>query len=522
MQIRKFLPLLLLALLPVLAGCEAGAQPREIGEAAAAAAPTPSPTPVPVAFAAGTVSWDTEELNMVLQPGETALLDALPSLRRVDADGSECREELCAWGLAHPEVELRYTVPLPGLDPVENGIRRLELPALRLEELPDAAAALGLLPGLQELVLPGGEEGFALEDALFLADAAGDAVVSYPFTLYGLDADLSDTELMLFHVPVSDQGEAVRQVLPRMHACTVLDMDGSGVDNEHMAQIRDENPKVEVIWRVWFGASYSVRTNVTKILASKPSEGGRIDDGNCGALRYCTRVRYLDLGHNPTLTDFSFVRSMPELEIAVISMASVEDLSPFASCPHLRYLEAGNTHISDLSPLAECPELSHLNIGTNIGVTDISPLYGLNLKRLWIGSYTPVPAEQVEEMQRLHPRCVINTTVPSGLPNPDGRVDNEGYTIGWKSYQTHPYTWSWIPIGWYKVVFKCFEYDRGDRAYAFCWNDPKYLGSDPTVHPINVKVIDTSFLLEDWEDPQDFIPPEISDPPGELLYEYAY
>ena len=527
MQIRKFLPLLLLALLPVLAGCEAGAQPREIGEAAATAAPTPSPTPAPVAFAAGTVPWDTEELNMVLQPGETALLDALPSLRRVDADGSECREELCAWGLAHPEVELRYTVLLPGLDPVENGIRRLELPALRPEELPDAAAALGLLPGLQELVLPGGEEGFALEDALFLADAAGDAVVSYPFALYGLDADLSDTELMLFHVPVPDQGEAVRQVLPCMHACKWLDMDSCHVSNEAMARIRDENPDVEVIWRVYFGDNYSARTNVTKILASMPSQGGRIDNNNSQGLNYCTKVRYLDLGHNSTLSDFSFVENMPDLEIAVISMAAIEDLSPFASCQKRLYLEMGNTQVSDLSPLAQCRELRHLNIGTNIGITDISPLYDLELKRLWIGDYDPVPEEQVARMQELHPNCDINTTVPSGLEKDEnGGAANEGYTISWKSYSL-PIDMGayWIgarAIGYYKVVYKVFDYAHGVKAYAFSWNDPKYYGYDPYAKPINVQVWDTSFLKEDWVNPHSDEPEDMDAPPGVLLYEFEH
>ena len=37
--------------------------------------------------------------------------------------------------------------------------------------------------------------------------------------------------------------------------------------------------------------------------------------------------------------------------------------------------------------------------------------------------------------------------------------------------------------------------------------------------PVNTKVIDTSFLKEDWEDPGSIIPDVLSDPPGETLYE---
>ena len=415
-----------------------------------------------------------------------------------------------------------YTVPLPGLGAVENTEESLDLTGLSTEEILEAAPLLRFLPALRELKLPGGEEGPDLDQALEIAEALPEVLVSYPFSIYGQEADLADEQLVLFHVPVDDQGELVRRVLPCMRACTWLDMDSCGVDNENMAVIRDENPDVEVIWRVWFGSNYCVRTNVTKILASAPSKGGRIQDNNNEGLYYCTKVRYLDLGHNPELTDFGFVRNMPDLEVAVISMASIQDLSPFAYCSHLRYLEMGNTKAADLSPLAACTELRHLNIGTNKAITDISPLYHTPLKRLWIGNYTPIPEEQVEKMQELHPDCVINTTVPSGLPDANGVVDNEGYCILWKSYSP-PLDWRGSQaIGWYKIAYKVFGYYWGYKSYAFFWNDPKYMGSDPYVKPVNVQVWDTSFLFEDWEDPHSLEPEDPDGPPGVLLYEFEH
>ena len=487
------------------------------------APPTPSPSPDPTLFAAGAAAWDTEKLEMVLQSGECALLDTLSSLRTLDARGSECYEELCSWSREHPDVDVLFTVPVPGLGELSSDTETLDLTEKSSKEIMKAAEMLPYLPKLRELSLPAGEEGLELDQALAIAGALPETVIAYPFTIYGKEADLSDTELILFHVRVKDQGEEVRRVLPCMHACTWLDMDSCGVDNEHMARIRDENPDVEVIWRVWFGTNYSVRTNVTKILASMPSQGGMVENNNVDGLYYCTNVRYLDLGHNETLSDFGFVRNMPDLELAVISMAPTTDLSPFASCPHLRYLEMGLTEVSDLSPLAACTELRHLNIGTNANIYDISPLYDLPLKRLWIGNYTPVPEEQVEKMKALHPDCDINTTVPSGLErDEDGGALNEGYTIQWKTYSL-PLDWRGSqPIGWYKVVYKCFDYVHGGRAYAFCWNDPKYWGDNPDVKPINVQVWDTSFLFEDWTNPHQDVPEDPDAPPGKLLYELEH
>ena len=553
-----------------------------------------------VRFQAGVFPSGETELTLVLNPGETVLLEEFHNLKRLDARGSTNYEELRDWGQNHPEVTLLYTVFLPTGAAVENTAESVDLtgissedvpecarllayvPALRTVELgsPDAgtritgedlelmrsalpgaelrytvtllgqeldpesesmdlteltgedvenaAAALAGLPKLQELTL---SENLSLDEALLIAESAPGAVVHYPVTLYGRHFDLSDEGLDLNHVSIDDQGETVRRLLPCMRACTWVDMDSCGVDNEHMAQIRDENPDVEVIWRVNFGTNYSVRTNVTKILASMPSKGGTLYDDAGEALQYCTKVRYLDLGHNEHIADFSFIRNMPELEIVVISMTGISDLSPFTACPNLLYMEAGNTKIGDLSPLAECRNLKHLNIGTNINIKDISPLYDLDLKRLWIGSYTPVPQDQVAEMQERHPTCIINTSAPSGLErNAQGGAANEGYVLGWKNYQNY-LTADWNhyaatgsfppqrPIGWFKVIFKAFEYDKAAGAYAFSWNDPLYNAHDASARPVNTKVIDTSFLAEEWEDPGSIVPDVLTDPPGETLSE---
>ena len=246
-----------------------------------------------------------------------------------------------------------------------------------------------------------------------------------------------------------DNGQLVRQVISCMPNLRYLDMDSCGVDDIHMAQIRDDFPSVKVVWRVWFGSNYTVRTDVTKILASIPSVGGNLLVSNTGALKYCTEVKYLDVGHNEELCDISFAAYMPDLEVAIFAMLNFTDLTPLMNCTKLEYLEIQTNKITDLSPLQNLTGLHHLNLGYNKDISDLSPLYGLtNLERLWIGKFTSIPEEQVEEMQRRVPNCVIDTEATD--PHAGWRYGNERYDL----------------------LVQQFGYDTQD--YAFPWKDPLF------------------------------------------------
>ena len=101
---------------------------------------------------------------------------------------------------------------------------------------------------------------------------------------------------------------------------------------------------------------------------------------------------------------------MPKLEVAILALTNISDLSPLANCPNLDYLEIFTSKVTDLSPLANCKNLKHLNISNLKRLTDLTPLYGLtNLERLRIVSCPRVPREQLEEFSRLVPGCAILT-----------------------------------------------------------------------------------------------------------------
>ena len=284
----------------------------------------------------------------------------------------------------------------------------------------------------------------------------------YNFTLYDKTFNFYDEKLDLNHIKIRDNGELVRTVISCMPNIKYLDMDFCGVDDEHMAKIREDFPEIEVVWRIWFGGQYTVRTDCEKILASAPVLFGNILETNSKSLKYCTKIKYMDLGHNPEIGDISFIEYMPDLEVLIIAMDDVTDemLKSVAYCKHLEFLEIQTNHITDLSPLSELHELKHLNIAYNFSLEDISPIYGLTgLKRLWIGSTCPVPEEQVEEMYERARKAgnndlVINNTVYD--PHDGWRWGNERY----------------------ELLKKQLGYEEGD--YQVKETDPKYLPEGKT------------------------------------------
>jgi len=310
---------------------------------------------------------------------------------------------------------------------------------------------LPAMPNIKNVNLGNDSAAYPLswEKIAALQSACPTAEFSYDFTFYGKKFSLNDKLMDLNHIPMTDGGAAVCEVIACMPKLEYLDMDFCGVSNEDMAAIRDAFPNVKVVWRIWFGENYSVRTDVEKILASQPWHGGELTTENIQPIIYCADLKYLDIGHNPSLESVDFLRYLPNLEVAILAMCDIDDISSLSNCPKLEFLEIQTTSVADLSPLAELKNLRHLNIGYLHNLKDISPLYGLTeLERLWIGCVTPIPDEQVKIMQEKAPDCIINTTAYD--PHNEWRYG-------------HPR---------YELLVQQFGYDTLD--YSFYWLDPKY------------------------------------------------
>ncbi len=367
-----------------------------------------------------------------------------------------------------PTPEPVVMVSLLGEDyPSDTAV--LDLSGRGRDAILSAAASLGQFPALERVVLGSEGDGLGWDDIAAIHSAAPEAALDYGFTLYGTSQNLANETVNLSHVSVSDKGAAVTKVLPYMTRCTYLDMDSCGVGHEDMYAIRKAFPGVNVVWRVNF-KGYSVRTDAERILASRPSVAGELQDADVTVLKYCDGCRFLDLGHNESLTNIEFVRGMPKLEVAVIAMNPIRDLSPLEDCPHLEYLETQTTSVTDLSPLANLKELRHLNICKLEGLTDISPLYNLpDLLRLWIGCVTPIPAEQVAKMQEIAPDCEINTEVADPTT---GNWRVTGYIrVSLPLYSDVDFEQEVMHPRYYRLQEQ-FGYQ--DQDFAFARNDPLY------------------------------------------------
>ena len=317
--------------------------------------------------------------------------------------------------------------------------RRVDLSALHHENVSAAIEALKQMP----------------EDVRTLQDACPEADVEYQFTLFGKKFSTLDKEMNFHHVTMDDEGAAVREVLPCMTKCELLDMDFSGVSSEHMAEIRDAYPQMKVVWRIWFGNDCSVRTDVERILASNLNHV--LTDDNTRDLKYCTKVRFLDIGHNTMLRDFSFLKYMPDLEVAVICITGLSDLTPLANHEKLEYLEINTCAQGlDLSPLGTCPNLEHIcacYLGHVRGWEELKKL--TKLQRLWFGRNTQLPEGAVEELQEALPNTIINTTNAFGSSG-DWRYEGK---------HMHPR---------YKLLREQFDYSNYTNVSSSWYNDPMY------------------------------------------------
>ena len=285
--------------------------------------------------------------------------DAAPEIAAVQ-DGAEAPAEAAAEP-AEPTPVPVFNVNVLGTDyPSDTAV--LDLSGKGRDAILSAVDSLRQFTALDRIVLGSESDGLSWDDIAAIHEAAPDAALDYAFTLYGTEQNLANETVNLWHVPVGDNGAAVTAVLPYMTRCTYLDMDSCGVSNEDMDAIRQAFPAVNVVWRVNF-KGYSVRTDVERILASRPSVAGELHDEDVVVLKYCNGCKYLDLGHNESLTNIEFVRGMPNLEVAIIAMNPISDLSPLLDCPHLEYLETQTTSVTDLTPLSQLKELRHLNIG---------------------------------------------------------------------------------------------------------------------------------------------------------------
>ena len=238
-----------------------------------------------------------------------------------------------------------------------------------------------------------------------LQQACPQAAFDYRFRSFDHVISTADENVEYYWAYIYDEGmPEIYAMMPYMTRLKSMYFQYCEIDYDVLSEFRDAYPDIDIVWRVTIGP-YSARTDTEKILCS-----GSLNSDLCYNLRYCNKVKYLDLGHNTALTTIDFVRYMPELEVAIIAAGGCYDISPLAECKKLEYLEIFTTPVSDISCLAECTELAHLNMSYTY-VRDLTPLYSCTkLERVWARScYYLSNSERNAAIEAL-PDCEFNFT----------------------------------------------------------------------------------------------------------------
>ena len=467
------------------------------------------------------------ELTMVVTEDSISQLDAYPLLKKADLTGSTCYGAIADYQARHPEVEVIYTVSLGGgnaVSPASTALRlpegayeyetllsalphlknltSLSLPATELtarqvadlraaapnakidctvsvdgmelnsstteldlsgmtsQQIMDIAEKLSFLPNLETITLMG-EDGTSLlstEDLKALQTAAPNAKIDYSFQLFGQTLNTSDTRVEFVDVQIGDEGEqALRDALAILPHCTYFKLDGCGISNSIMEKLRDDHPNTEIVWRIYvWERSWLTDTEVLRAVY-------HVDDSNSEPLKYLTKVKYIDMGHNTEMVDISFVSYMPDLEMVIFSGAPIVDVTPLASCPKLEFLElAWCGLLKDISPLSACKNLKFINLG-HTSVKDLSPLEGLPLEQLsFVNSGNKVGFTEADwaKIQAQHPNCWITYQ-----PLHDSSATP--YSKGWRYTEAGGYT------DCYRKVRDVFELDKltGNASVSLSGND---------------------------------------------------
>lgn len=382
----------------------------------------------------GSFDCDTLLANLKYLPVLTSV--TLPETNLVNTQVEAIRQ-------AYPDLTVRCSVNILGTL-YDADTTRMDLSALTSEQVDEVIPKLGLLGNLTEVELmrENGTSALTLADVAKLQDCAPNTTFLYSFSLYGKTLHTTDEEIVYVEHSIGNEGEAkIREALEVLDNCKRFVLDDCGLDNEVLAGIREDfRGKTKVVWRVWIG-DLTILTDKETFRAVYC-----IFDDNCHDLRYCEDIRYMDIGHNDTLTDLSFVGYMPNLEVLIASGCQAKSIPGVENCKKLVWLELVNCfYFNDISNFDGLESLKYLNLsGTN--VKEFLSLDGLPLERFCYLSPKASAAEQ-NAFKEIHPGCLTRF------------YGSQPYGYGWR-YDDNGYTFFW----YYKdVIREVFNYDAVDR-----------------------------------------------------------
>ena len=438
---KKTIVSVLLALL-VLLLCACGAQQTV---PAVETTPAPAEESEPEELTLGPITVTAETRSLSLDGTGVALEELMALSGRIDGVETislgvtgATLDQLYAVRDAFPNATVSWQARLPDRT-VDDTAEELDLTTAQDGDLKTITDALAILPNVRTIRLAP-EEGLTTlshESLSAIAAAAPEAELCCRFDLFGQTADWTTEELRYEKTAIGDEGiEVFREALPYLPGLKLLRLKQCGItDHDAMAALRADFPEKHVVWSVDI-AGYAYMTDTTLI---NDGDTNLLHDGNVELLRYMNDVLYLDIGHNHHLTNIEFVRNFPKLQVLILTLTNIGDISPLRDCPDLEFIECHSCQIGDLSPLADKKKLEYLNIANLPNLTDLSPLYGLGqlkIVRICGTTYTHITQADVDLLKEKLPDTFVSDY--GGDPNSSGQWRYN--TNGNKADPTERYT----------------------------------------------------------------------------------
>ena len=321
---------------------------------------------------------------------------------------------------AYPQMKVHRMISIGGQS-FDSDAQMLDLRALQGQTPEQLAETLRAFPNLNTVALP---VSWSEQQINSVLSALPGVTVIGPVTAFGqtFDGVAEEIDLSKTKLSSTEEVEALLAKLPFLTKCVMCDC---GLNDQQMEQLCSAHPGVKFVWIIEIGKR-KLRTDAIGFSTKNPSKytnpnssdkynesvkkAVRLREGDIEALKYCTDLEALDLGHNYlTNNDLLVISKLTKLKVLILADNKITDISLLTTLKDLEYIELFMNKIPDLSPLCEMPNLRDVNV-CNTGASDLTPLFQLTgAKRLWY-AMNPFSREQAKALKEALPDCVCNYT----------------------------------------------------------------------------------------------------------------
>ena len=324
--------------------------------------------------------WDSDAVSLILKDADaqelSRRLSLFHKLQSVMLTGKVPRlTELKALQEQFPDIFFLWKMESFG-QTLETDMTELDLSGARLVSVSQLEELLSYFPLLETVTLDSSDL-----DPRTVADLAR----RYPGVRFLLDVTIGDhtlrtdaQEIDISNTPFENTSE-VEALLPCFHDLQKVVMCNCGISDEDMDALNKKYPDIRFVWSVNL-AGMEFRTDAVHFTPNR--WGLKVTDENIYALRYCTDMVCVDVGHGSMLTNCEWVRFMPKLKYLILAETGITDLTPLENHENLIFLELFLCKARDFSPLVTLKNLEDLNLCYT--GHDWEPIAEMTwLKRLW-------------------------------------------------------------------------------------------------------------------------------------------